>query len=1649
MFDADARGAVSRQEGAGARGPAESSRLQSSVYTLRSYSNTAEERQECRSLSHLGILTPFYLLPLLFFGTRYGGCLYCLLLPLLLWSFNSLPKPGAALMHMVTVPLLGLMEPEQIALQYLSDQFVFIGHCHRGSRSPYGTVGLTSGCLSSAAASQVDALTMILLLSLVVAVDYWNDLALSLALDVSKRFGLRRGKLFAVLCSCCFVCASLFSGAVLSTTLLCLLNRVLTTMFEEDMDRPQDLVALPTSAIKGGSAQGSSQESSSLRSAMIAGNQALFERLTEVVLSMQKPVAMEQNAASTSEAGQASIAVVPKEPQEAKEGGFSAKRRFSQWRRRWSRKSSAIVPQEQVKALITDAGKTAVVDSTTEHATAEGGARPDEATAAQDVNLSADTGNQASTSGAPPALRTLVRVNLDEKGAFSPMTPFVVEKKVSLDEQRKLEAPYRFGASATNPDQSRANIRRVSQSILQSSFSKTQEPGTRSRTLNRLFGRNFSKSHPSSTRSGASNLVTKSRKRSKVLRSLSVIAGFFSRRFSETQPRLADEDGVHAHDQPAAARRSLADAKRHVVENEAKPDTDKLAAMDGPSAVGRVGTSAQYRAPYVGATLVTLSAQTDPGASKAPVVEPRPDVSTKDPSTTITGTVRATGNHGPPVAITKSSGSNLAVSATAAVTTPVLDTDAASASRELSCVRPAKPTREKRVSGGDTLTQGKKLQNGDPVTAKAEKVGNDQNTPVPSMREPSVSQECSSVRPTKRVGQKSATGGRTPLCGKKLQPGGLVTTKPDVQVGGDLKVENVARKSDEKPGFEETRKERREANEQMAVVTDTIATQDNFKSEGKGSRGVESLNTEVHHESHSNKDKSDASKKGNRSGKKSKGSTPSSRRQSSHPKSRASVCENSPESQTTPKHEGQTQSERSGPESYVKVGQQSVMRPSGAVSYENNEKPHSEDDNQAAPTLAKEAAQPSVRASDKTRHSLPEEGVEQKQVSSQSDSSKLSASTATEFERGAVRRKAGSSDGSVLRNSSRKSKAPARHDQSIDSPAAKGTAKERKQHANAYPDGKETQTEKLKPEEESRCKLHTNDTDKLPHPHEIAKALESTAVREDEKVLEAAKSNEPAKPASSSRTFVDQVHKSATSIRPLIDQQLQPVPIISSVSIRNARRASGTSVKTPRRKQSVVSFHTGTKEAALEFDPKHLPEEVPKAFAHLEEMGPKLSKKKSLSTILKASGSATTPRCEPLVDFGDTHFTLISPLLSPTRASHPRPLSSSSRLSRISTGSLSSLADSDAHSFGRQPITLRRMTRTRGYGFEDTTTRSADNRPSMLGSRIADQLASLRRKENVTSDRMDVHNAFLLGPSLMTMLGNICSFHAGGNRRALKIVSNAFEATGEGTGGTMNTSVWAIITLPGAVLALIICTTVIWFVHVRPHEPDPLSPENVAVMRAAQERSAARGKKRGVHCACAAYLVIFSLSYAPALLMNLELRTSMLVALSSVVLVTSALASCLQAAFEFLQHVWRMLPWGVVFMLGATQVASRLLQEHGLLTELFKLISTSFWEERSVVEVQAMLAFGASVLAETADKQAELKQIYPEYYAIPVIVGASSNFIMPASVPFAILHGLAQVPFLNLFFLGLFAKVVIIGMVIVTVSVVDQVGYLGSQTHAN
>ncbi|KAG0440382.1 hypothetical protein HPB47_016304 [Ixodes persulcatus] len=113
-----------------------------------------------------------------------------------------------------------------------------------------------------------------------------------------------------------------------------------------------------------------------------------------------------------------------------------------------------------------------------------------------------------------------------------------------------------------------------------------------------------------------------------------------------------------------------------------------------------------------------------------------------------------------------------------------------------------------------------------------------------------------------------------------------------------------------------------------------------------------------------------------------------------------------------------------------------------------------------------------------------------------------------------------------------------------------------------------------------------------------------------------------------------------------------------------------------------------------------------------------------------------------------------------------------------------------------------------------------------------------------------------------------------------------------------------------------------------------------------------------------------------------------------------------------------------------------------------------FWVRTSPLEVQMILATMASLLAEITDKRelvqgmmpivsniATLKNMYPTYYAIPVIVGAFSNLIMPASVPLVILHEVARVSFLKLFILGLLLKLLIITMVLITVNSAGKMVY--------
>ncbi|KAL1438873.1 hypothetical protein MTO96_047611 [Rhipicephalus appendiculatus] len=255
----------------------------------------------------------------------------------------------------------------------------------------------------------------------------------------------------------------------------------------------------------------------------------------------------------------------------------------------------------------------------------------------------------------------------------------------------------------------------------------------------------------------------------------------------------------------------------------------------------------------------------------------------------------------------------------------------------------------------------------------------------------------------------------------------------------------------------------------------------------------------------------------------------------------------------------------------------------------------------------------------------------------------------------------------------------------------------------------------------------------------------------------------------------------------------------------------------------------------------------------------------------------------------------------------------------------------------------------------------------------------------------------------------------GGNKKALRGVSLASHVAPR----SVSDITWAIVTLPGVLLALVTCSAVIWLIYVKPYEPEPYSSENLAVMRLAREKYASRQQRhRGVQLACAAYVAVFVVTYVPSRILNVDQRLALLSALTSMMLATSLVTSCMQSAFDFIRDVWHVVPWSILLFIGATQVGERrrgalikTSQVYDIPHGVFKLVPPSFWEERTAVEAQAMLAIASSVMAEAADKQV-LVQVMA-----PVVV--------------------------NILLLGLLAKAIVVTMVIVMVNVADKSGLIG------
>ncbi|XP_049271214.1 uncharacterized transporter B0285.6 [Rhipicephalus sanguineus] len=145
---------------------------------------------------------------------------------------------------------------------------------------------------------------------------------------------------------------------------------------------------------------------------------------------------------------------------------------------------------------------------------------------------------------------------------------------------------------------------------------------------------------------------------------------------------------------------------------------------------------------------------------------------------------------------------------------------------------------------------------------------------------------------------------------------------------------------------------------------------------------------------------------------------------------------------------------------------------------------------------------------------------------------------------------------------------------------------------------------------------------------------------------------------------------------------------------------------------------------------------------------------------------------------------------------------------------------------------------------------------------------------------------------------------------------------------------------------------------------------------------------------------------------------------------------------------WSRFPWQMVLLLGAVQVVSKVIEANSTVATSLR---ASSWMHQSPLTVQIVLTVVGALLSETMNNEALSRlllpltihaavttRMHPIYYAIPVAVAASSNLIMPITLPLVILHEVAEVPLRHLVLAGLIMKTALLSTLIISMNTTGQ-----------
>ncbi|XP_070389180.1 uncharacterized protein [Dermacentor albipictus] len=285
-----------------------------------------------------------------------------------------------------------------------------------------------------------------------------------------------------------------------------------------------------------------------------------------------------------------------------------------------------------------------------------------------------------------------------------------------------------------------------------------------------------------------------------------------------------------------------------------------------------------------------------------------------------------------------------------------------------------------------------------------------------------------------------------------------------------------------------------------------------------------------------------------------------------------------------------------------------------------------------------------------------------------------------------------------------------------------------------------------------------------------------------------------------------------------------------------------------------------------------------------------------------------------------------------------------------------------------------------------------------------------RRKEAVDRKHVAIRSAFLLAVAIVTALGNIVSLARLPTRKMLTKQHASRDEMLLST-GPMGQLQWTLIAIPGSVVAFLLSCCYFYTKNLSPYEPSN-PEENSVVQSAAKTRlkllsTPIPGKIKQQQWSQSHYISSAALTYLMLLAISvlsdfLALQLSFLAMLN---LVAASLYQLTPRAPTSLEPDGRRVtpPWDVVFIAGGAQAISRFTSECDLLGGLVRGVSDNFWQQRSPLMNQALLCLAICLVAEASrtDKKAQ-------FFALPFALCASTNLVIPVSLPIILVHGFKE-----------------------------------------